>query len=732
MLINDKSFFERTAASVWVANKDLSSALQVLEEGFKQNPSDEQLACQVLELAKLNNRTVLLDEVLHAFDGKEIQSTDLIWLLGESALMRGQEMLAAQYLSKIIGNSANQLRPKALQSIMLKRNNNESDAKLIYTDLITEMRLDHSAPNTALNIFDNQFWLATLAYEMDDFSKTLDISRDEMTKFGQVPGLVNIYLQAMLGLLRKNVLFESLNCSSRVQKLTEEQISLFGQIEKDIEENIITEFDDLSYRMCKVYMGQEDSVIDSLIRSASDHTDRRDLVYLSMLWNGYEKTVFELLPKLNDHQDLTFFAAITANEHPEESLEMVQDHINLLSNDPIHLALLAKIYFLLENQSEAYAAITLALNIEPNEYGWEILAGEISQKKGDMIVAIEHFERANRMSKKSSLIEQLNDLNILTGSEQAIPVLESKFTDDSSNFDLAMKIATLCLNFNKPGKAAYYFETVIKLNPKDHHPYAGLSRLSIQIGNLDKAYEYISKGLDLCERDFDLLLIKTDLIKRMRGLQEAKDFLENQVVLNDDTSDDLQAILADIIFEMNGLDECLAFITSKVFQQTNSVKFLTTRVKYLLIAGDNHNAKESLEKILNEYPDHAEVNAMMGDYYRIQGDLDQAIGHYLRAINLDPLIEKNFFNLFEIYNDQRDSESAKETLKSGMKAIPYSVAIPIKLSKYFLQHGLIEQADAIIERALRLRPRDEEAGTLKNLITQQRLTLNHKVEIITK
>lgn len=731
-LIDDHSFFERTAARVWIANKDFSSAIQVFEEGFKQNQNDELLAYQLLEIAKLTNRTDLLDVVQQAFDGKEIQSNDLICSLGESAFMRGQEMLAAHYLSKIIDTSENQLRPKALQSIILKRNGNESDAKWIYSNLITEIYLNVSGTNVALDVLDNQLWFVTAAYEMDDFSKTLLISQDEITRYGRVPGLVNIYLRALLGLIRQNVLFEILNCSSQVQNISEEQKSIFKLIEKDLEIKGAAEFDDLAYHLCKIYIEQESSDIDSLLETATDRVDLRDLVYLSMIRNGYEKTELEYAPKMKDQKDLIFFASLIASEHPEKSLELIHDHINLLSNNPIHLALLAKIYFRLENLSEAHAAITLALNIDPEEYGWEILAGEISQKKGDMIAAIEHFERANRLSKKTSLIEQLNDLNILTGSEMAIPVLESKFAENPGNFDLAMKIASLCLNFNKPGKAAHYFETASKLNPKDHQPYTGLSRLSVQIGNLEKAHEYASKGLLLCERDLDLLLIKTDLITRTVGLQEAKDFLENHILLNDDISEELQASLADLIYEMYGLDECLAFISAKILHDQHSEKLLTTRVKYLLIAGDNLNAKESLEKMLEKYPDNAEVDSLMGDYYRIQGDLDQAIGHYLRAINLDPSCEKYFMDLFEIYNDQRDSESAVETLRSGMKAHPYSIALPIRLAKYFLQHGLVEQANSTIERALRLRPHDEEAGALKNLINQQNLTQNHDLEMITE
>ncbi|MBM3138190.1 MAG: hypothetical protein FJZ98_08390, partial [Chloroflexi bacterium] len=115
-----------------------------------------------------------------------------------------------------------------------------------------------------------------------------------------------------------------------------------------------------------------------------------------------------------------------------------------------------------------------------------------------------------------------------------------------------------------------------------------------------------------------------------------------------------------------------------------------------------------------------------------QGDLEQAIGHYLHAIKINPMNENFFINLFEIYNVQRDSESAKKTLISGMKAIPYSAALPLKLAKFYLQNGLDEQANESIDKALRLRPHNEEAEALKQIINQQRLTQNHEIELLTE
>jgi len=721
---DDPSFFEKTAANVWLVNQDLSSALNILEEGFRHNGSDEQMAYLLLETAKLSNRSEILDNVLSNFEGKEILSDELTCSLAESALMLGQEVLAAQYLSAIVGSNENKARIKGLQSRLLRRNGNVGEAKYIYRSLVNVSNLKEDSPDL--------LWWASLTLEMEDYSYALEITHKAIAYYGMAAGLVNTYLKAIAGLQRQNVLYEKLNRSSQIQDLSGEQLTLFREVEGEFSNQNSAKFDLQVFHVCKAYIDQEFYNFDKFLNQEFESIDQRDILHISTLLYGHEKTFLEFSTKITNRENLIFYSAILSDDHFEKSLELIKDYANFLSNDPIVLALLAKIHYKIANYSEAYAAITLALNIIPEEYGWEMLAGEISQKRSDPITAIEHFERARALSKNTVHFEQLHDLHLLTESEQAIPILEDQFADEPRNSDLALKIASLCANFNKLAKAAHYYEIGLQLNPKDHQPYLGLSKLSAQIGNLEKAMEYADKGLYLSERDFDLLQLKSELIKKTRSPQEAMEFLENQVLLNDEINSDLQALLADLIYELNGLDECLEFIASRNHFQSQSVKFSTTNVKYLLIAGDTNHAKEILEKTLGENPDNAEVNALMGEYFGIQGDLDQAIGHYLRAINLDSKNEKYFIDLFEIYNLQRDSESAVEALKSGIMSIPYSVDLPVRLAKHFFQYGLDEKANEMIERVLRLRPHEAEALALNDLILHRRLTIKNEIEIPTE
>jgi hypothetical protein len=137
--IDDPSIFEKTAANVWIANKNLSSAIEILEDGLSRDSNDEQLAYMLLEIAKLTNRTDILDDVLRFSEVREIHSTELICSMAESALIRRQEVLAARYLSTIFDSTENQPRIKALQSILLKHNGNFTEANLIYNDLKKEL-----------------------------------------------------------------------------------------------------------------------------------------------------------------------------------------------------------------------------------------------------------------------------------------------------------------------------------------------------------------------------------------------------------------------------------------------------------------------------------------------------------------------------------------------------------------------------------------------------------------
>lgn len=51
----------------------------------------------------------------------------------------------------------------------------------------------------------------------------------------------------------------------------------------------------------------------------------------------------------------------------------------------------------LGNISDAYSAISLALTQWPDEYEWQILAGDLSKSLGDLHTSIAHYKKAQRL-----------------------------------------------------------------------------------------------------------------------------------------------------------------------------------------------------------------------------------------------------------------------------------------------------------------------------------------------
>ena len=69
---------------------------------------------------------------------------------------------------------------------------------------------------------------------------------------------------------------------------------------------------------------------------------------------------------------------------------------NSRTPDARYQALLAIIEKNMGNLADAYAAISLALDQCPDEYEWQIMAGDLSKAVGDLHASLTHYKKAQR------------------------------------------------------------------------------------------------------------------------------------------------------------------------------------------------------------------------------------------------------------------------------------------------------------------------------------------------
>lgn len=723
MLTKNESYFYQVASNIYLSNGDYNAALSILKDGLGIEPDNEHLCFLFLEVAKLANKQEEINKILDEYEARDPGLWLMCCALGEAALLIGDEVRAAKYLSNCLQENGNHQRVMALRAMMLKRNGNSLEAKEVYQNAIQ----DSSEPNVLINYsmaaLENKFWLAQCAYELENYQSAIEICRDEIHRIGLMPGFINVYLSSLSAILRQNVIYQGVNAISHVYKIRDEDINLIERIEEEFNAFSEAIINKISLLVCKAYIHQNSKDLQSLLDLGQEAVLSADRIFANVRLKGVDWLKKDLISNDNKHEDLVLLAIFLYQDYPEGSLELIKEFVTMSSTNPIHLALLAQIYNRMGNYTDAYSAINLALSIWPKEYGWELFASEISHQMGKFTDAAEHLNQAKSLSNSLVIGGESGNMDLLKESENASIFIKNKGGDEPNNYDLQIKAAQQYIQKNRPGKAAKCYETAQKIKPLEVEPLLGLSKISQDLGNLKKAMKYVEDGLRINDADIQLIIQKTKLLKILEGNEKAIVYLNEQAEKHEAIRYDLQIAEADLIFEIYGLYECLSFLESLPHEPDCLPEIVNTKSKYYLMAGDIKRARSLIEETLTSFPNHAEANALAGEVCRSQGDLDQAVDYYLRAIKIDPRNEKYYLGLFSIYNDRRDTKNGVITLEKGYTANPESVLIAKELSKNYYTRGMLEEAREIIDQALKIGPKDEEAVELEKLIKHKMIEL---------
>lgn len=713
--LTDPKSFEKIAAEVSFSKQDLKLAASFLIEGLTNDNEIVQLALLLNEISRLDDQRQIQSDLLDRFKNEDIHSILLLVTLGETALDFNEEILAANYLSNCIKIDPNNLRVQGLQVRMQKRNGNLEDAKSLYKNML--LNLNYETENifqqNNSKILSNRFWIASLAKEMEDFPRSIEIIDQEFNRFGFLSGLVRLYISTSIDFLRQNFIHEKVGCNGK-------NGHLISRIRQRLTELGVWESQDgrspeleMKLAICRAYLDGDVSGLSQVLNADQLMVDQKDRLFSSYLLNGIEKTLIDFSPALQTNEELFFLASLLVDTLPERSLELIRSFASLNSANPYHLALLAKIFQGMGNFEDAYAAVSMALEFLPGESGLEKLAGEISQLKGDLFAAVEHLKRAGIEEFVNNNSIEYADLILRSDPEKTLAVYNSVLITEPENFELTLKSADLALRLKRYGKSSILFESARKLNPIDPKPLIGLACVSENLGDNKKALEYLELGLGTCPGSLDLILRKSEILERLMNPQSAENFLNEQALKFEDLRPELQSKLATMIYKYDGVDKSLAYLASLTDNDAETIPLMLIKSKYMLLSGDYERAKELAESVFSRNPNESKVNALLGEICRFQGDLDQAVGYFLRAITFEPSDDQLFLSLFDIYNDRRDFQSAKETLEKGMLANPFSELLANRLARFLIQYGLYKQASDLIQQSIKLNPGNEELSMLQ-------------------
>jgi tetratricopeptide (TPR) repeat protein len=279
------------------------------------------------------------------------------------------------------------------------------------------------------------------------------------------------------------------------------------------------------------------------------------------------------------------------------------------------------------------------------------------------------------------------------------------------------------LKANDPASAAKEFDAVLALDPMNAEAYANLGVIAFFQRDYQKASPYLRKALAI-----DPSLVKTQALlgicERRLGDPSARELLEKSFPQLKDKQMRLQAGLElAALYDQQGDPGATASVMRSLVDldpDNVDVLFMAQRV-YSELADD------TLNKLAVLAPGSARMQQVIAEHLVNGGDLQQAIEHYKKALQIDPRLHGVHFELGEaiLQSAPLDAGAQAEARKEFEAAVTVdgdTAKTECAFGSIALSQSHSDQAFAHYQRAYQLDPSEIQAqmGMAKLLRMQEK------------
>jgi tetratricopeptide (TPR) repeat protein len=400
-------------------------------------------------------------------------------------------------------------------------------------------------------------------------------------------------------------------------------------------------------------------------------------------------------------------------KEPDTALQIAEDLTYQYSGNPIYLAHHAYLAYRIREFSSSLTKIEKALEIWPDEPHWHILAANLETEKKNHSKAIDHLEKA------CCIDDELSDLHFQLGNAylngglpgNAIRVLENavsaqplkppfwsklaqayqatgELEQASSSIEKAVNLAPDVVKYRLLAaeiaaaeglsiKSDQFIQQALDLQPRESEDVIHLTNLLVQLGKPEEALQRLDELLDLSLSPVPLMLQKAAILRETSGVKEEIKILVQLIK---------QAPKNALVLSRL----CSAYI--KVNQLQDAIKAGQFAIKH---AGTTLSSNQV-----------SKLNYQVGMLFQRSGQLDQALSHLAKSIELTPHYVDAYLEISKTLQARREISKAINYLDQAILIAPddprpyLHTGILLKESKDYLG------AEAMLKKAAALAPDD--------------------------
>jgi tetratricopeptide (TPR) repeat protein len=382
-------------------------------------------------------------------------------------------------------------------------------------------------------------------------------------------------------------------------------------------------------------------------------------------------------------------------------------------NQPLYHVIYADIAHRSGDYPDALKALQTALSFWPDEPRWHSRIAQLCLDCGDPTAAITHLERAAELEPDNvSHHIILGKALIQTGDlDGALQVLEGAERLAPRHFEVYMAFAKLYIAMGDYAKAASFAENAISMEPTEMDPILLRCEIALKAADPRGAYQRAQTALKINPNDPQALRY---LARALDGLERYNEALSmvDQAIKN--SSDPLPLLVerVDLIEKSQGSQAAFTALQQLSKDYPDEPIILAPLANAYAAAGQRESAIHAAQQALHgksgvlDPAVKGQAHYLLGSLLRESGQLDQAIHHLSEAIQLLTEDLKPYLELGSAYQERRQYDLALNTYHQA-------IAISPKDARAYYQSGLVlkeirdyQAAEDMLRRAADLAPED--------------------------
>lgn len=719
----------------WLGN--LTTALEYAGKALSNDPGNwlvRSLAADLYQAALQNDQALELAEYvevvlpqlqddLHSLLADQREAiVSLQCLRVEAALEAGSEVRASQLFNEQLADSTDHPRVMACQARLLLRQGDWQMAGDLFdqawtTHLRSRVTEEDSPRKTAgiqdilpSALVDQGLWLVPALLEMHKWTEALQLSQ-EVIQVAPLEGRPYLeFIKALVVCAERQRLCDELKCKVHVPGasiLSKEGYSDFEEaLQKARQIGEAEILDRWQARGMAVFRPSPQNVR-ALVNHSQEAVDTAAVMAALRRINNPAAAVqlAQRAPKLPEV--LLQLALCHLDDDPEKSVQVARRAVEACPADPIYQTGLALVAARAGQSSLALEALEAALGVWPDEPEWHAWAAQFAEQLQMYEATLQHREKMVELQPQNvdyalSLAHSYLQAGL---SQKAIEVLRRAGEEYEERPEIWAGLAEAYFQSGMLEKAFECVERASQLNGASPDLFLRCGEAALQMGNETAALEYGQKALNARPDRAEAVLFTSRVLQKMGKAKEALNGI-NVYFNSGYSSVPLRLEQAELVRELESAKAAVPILEELVQEHPEDVEMLAKLAYTLAEANDIKGAENTAYIALQQQPDHAGLNLLMGRLKRAERQLDQAIHYLSETIRNHPAQVEAYLELGETYQERREDLQALRIYQQAIKVAPsdprpyYHAAMILRETKDYAG------AETMLRRAAQIAPDD--------------------------